>query len=213
MFTVARGRPVLAIAGLLLMVASVAIGYRIGQPHTVVQRIDIWLAPWDNDARGGSRTFPPFQGNGGGPSGGPIMTLKSRDIDMFFHPTAVRPGTVLEVGDTFSIAGAVGPTLAASVSTTVTKPSGRTVRLSGKANKVGYYYRPADDFIADEPGIYIVDLSVTFDGITSAGQVTQPFPRGDVLGTTNGRMAIPISASALASTRGVLIHAYTKWPT
>jgi len=69
-------------------------------------------------------------------------------------------------------------------------PSGRTVRLSGKANKVGYYYRPADDFIADEPGIYTVDLSVTFDGITSAGQVTQPFPRGDVLGTTNGRFYV-----------------------
>ncbi len=37
------------------MVASVAIGYRIGQPHTVVERIDMWLAPWDNDVHGGDQ--------------------------------------------------------------------------------------------------------------------------------------------------------------
>jgi cell division protein FtsI/penicillin-binding protein 2 len=37
------------------MIASVGIGYRIGQPHTVVQRINIWLAPWNNDARGGDQ--------------------------------------------------------------------------------------------------------------------------------------------------------------
>jgi len=55
MFSVARGRAGLALAGLVLMVASVAIGYRLGQPHTVVQRIDMWLAPWDNDVHGGDQ--------------------------------------------------------------------------------------------------------------------------------------------------------------
>src|SRR5437764_5766653 len=55
MCSVARGRPGLAIAGLVLMVGSVALGYRIGQPHTVVQRIDMWLAPWDNDVHGGDQ--------------------------------------------------------------------------------------------------------------------------------------------------------------
>jgi cell division protein FtsI/penicillin-binding protein 2/cell division protein FtsW (lipid II flippase) len=55
MFAVARGRPGLAIAGLVLMVAAVAVGYRMGQPHTVVQRIDMWLAPWDNDVHGGDQ--------------------------------------------------------------------------------------------------------------------------------------------------------------
>jgi cell division protein FtsI/penicillin-binding protein 2/cell division protein FtsW (lipid II flippase) len=55
MFSVARGRPSLAIAGIVLMVASVAIGYRIGQPNTVVQRINIWLSPWNNDVRGGDQ--------------------------------------------------------------------------------------------------------------------------------------------------------------
>ena len=47
--------PDLAIAGLVLMVASVAVGYRLGQPHTVVDRIDMWLAPWDNDVHGGDQ--------------------------------------------------------------------------------------------------------------------------------------------------------------
>jgi cell division protein FtsI/penicillin-binding protein 2/cell division protein FtsW (lipid II flippase) len=55
MFGVARGRPGLVLAGLVLLVASVAVGYRLGQPRTVVQRIDMWLAPWDNDVHGGDQ--------------------------------------------------------------------------------------------------------------------------------------------------------------
>src|SRR5206468_659785 len=55
MFAVARGRPGLALAGLVLMIASVAVGYRAGQPHTVVERIDMWLSPWDNDVHGGDQ--------------------------------------------------------------------------------------------------------------------------------------------------------------
>jgi cell division protein FtsW (lipid II flippase)/cell division protein FtsI/penicillin-binding protein 2 len=55
MFAAARGRPGLAVAGLVLMVASVAIGYRLGKPATVVDRINMWLAPWDNDVHGGDQ--------------------------------------------------------------------------------------------------------------------------------------------------------------
>jgi cell division protein FtsI/penicillin-binding protein 2/cell division protein FtsW (lipid II flippase) len=55
MFAVARGRPGLAFAGLALMIASVAIGYKTGQPQTVVKRIDMWLSPWNNDVRGGDQ--------------------------------------------------------------------------------------------------------------------------------------------------------------
>src|SRR5262249_46189872 len=55
MFAVAHGRAGLAIAGLVLMVTSVAAGYRLGQPHTVVDRIDMWLAPWDNNVHGGDQ--------------------------------------------------------------------------------------------------------------------------------------------------------------
>jgi hypothetical protein len=168
--------------------AVVIRGSAIGNPQYAVYGSLFTVIP-DSDTVG-SRTFPPFQGNGGGPTGGPIMRLKGRSIDMFFHPTAVRPGSVLEVGDTFAIAGAIGPTLAGLVSTTVTLPSGRVITSPGRGNKVGYYYHPENDFVVDEAGIYTVDVSVTFDGQTSAGQVTQPFPRGDVLGTANGRFYV-----------------------
>ena len=47
--------PALAVAALAVMVASVAVGYRMGQPHTVVDRIHMWLSPWDNDVRGGDQ--------------------------------------------------------------------------------------------------------------------------------------------------------------
>ncbi len=55
MFGTARGRPGLALAGLVLMALSITIGYRLGQPHNVVDRIHMWLSPWDNDVRGGDQ--------------------------------------------------------------------------------------------------------------------------------------------------------------
>ncbi len=55
MFSVARGRPALAMAAVALMLAAVTAGYRAGTPHTVVQRIDMWLSPWDNDVHGGDQ--------------------------------------------------------------------------------------------------------------------------------------------------------------
>ena len=58
------------------------------------------------------------------------MTLKGRDIDLFIHLTGVRPGSVLEVGDAFALAGAVGPPLSALVTYTVTKPYGQSVEFS-----------------------------------------------------------------------------------
>src|SRR5262249_14357520 len=136
---------------------------------------------------GDARVFPPFQGNGGGPSGGPIMTLKGRAIDLFIHLTGVRPCSVLEVGDVFTLSGAVGPSPPAVVSSTVIKPDGTKVDFNGRANRVGYYYQPKDNFLVDQPGIWTVDVKVVFDGVTSAGQVVQPFPSGDILGTSSGR--------------------------
>jgi hypothetical protein len=156
----------------------------------------------DNDSRGGTRVFPPFQGNGGGPSGGSLFTLKGKDIDAFIHLTAIRPGTVLEVGDMFSIAGALAPTLAGIVSVKITLPGGRIIQQAGRANRVGYYYHSENDFSVDEPGIYSVEVRVTFDGQISAGQLTAPFPSGDVLGSTNSRFSVyvvPRGTSLLAT--------------
>ena len=168
--------------------AAVLHGSALDQAHYAIHGSLFVLLP-ENDPDG-TRTFPPFQGNGGGPSGGPLFTLKGEEIDLFIHLTGVRPGSVLETGNTFALVGAIGPTLPAQVTYTVTAPDGTQRRFSGRANEIGYYYEPDDNFIADQPGRYTVGLQVTYDGSTSAGQVTEPFPQGDVLGTARGRFSV-----------------------
>lgn len=55
MFALARGRAGLAVLGIALLVGGVTIGYRLGQPKTVVDRISMWLGPWDNNIHGGNQ--------------------------------------------------------------------------------------------------------------------------------------------------------------
>ena len=168
--------------------AAVLHGSALDQAHYAIYgSLFVLLSDDDPD---GTRTFPPFQGNGGGPSGGPLFTLKGEEIDLFIHLTGVRPGSVLETGNTFALVGAVGPTLPVQVAYTVTAPDGSQRRFAGQANEIGYYYEPEDNFIVDQPGRYTVDLQVTYDGSTSAGQVTAPFPQGHVLGTVRGRFSV-----------------------
>jgi len=139
-----------------------------------------------NDAIGG-RVFPPFQGNTGDPSGGPIMTLKGKPIDLFFHPTATRAGTILQLGERASFAGQIGPTLPAKVNILITSPGGAAHTIQGQANKIGYFYDPSQDFIVNEPGVWKAKISVMFDGKIGTGtQVQPPYPSGDVLGSRNG---------------------------
>ena len=173
--------------------AAVLYGSALDQAHYAIYGSLFVLVP--DDDPDGTRTFPPFQGNGGGPSGGPLFTLKGEEIDLFIHLTGVRPGSVLETGNTFALVGAVGPTLPAEIAYTVTAPDGSKRTFRGQANEIGYYYEPEDNFIVDQPGRYTVDLRVTYDGRTSAGQVTEPFPQGDVLGTAHGRFAVYVVSS------------------
>jgi cell division protein FtsW (lipid II flippase)/cell division protein FtsI/penicillin-binding protein 2 len=55
MFWVARGRAGLAVLGIVLLVGGVIVGYHFGKPTTVVDRIDMWLSPWDNNVHGGNQ--------------------------------------------------------------------------------------------------------------------------------------------------------------
>jgi cell division protein FtsI/penicillin-binding protein 2/cell division protein FtsW (lipid II flippase) len=55
LYAIARRRAGLAIAGVLLVTAGVAAGYRLGTPATVAARISMWLSPWNNDVRGGDQ--------------------------------------------------------------------------------------------------------------------------------------------------------------
>ncbi|MBV9405592.1 MAG: FtsW/RodA/SpoVE family cell cycle protein, partial [Acidobacteriaceae bacterium] len=55
LFAVARGRSGLALLGVVLLVSGVMIGYHYGAPHTVVERVSMWLSPWDNNIKGGDQ--------------------------------------------------------------------------------------------------------------------------------------------------------------
>jgi cell division protein FtsI/penicillin-binding protein 2/cell division protein FtsW (lipid II flippase) len=88
MFTVARGKPGLAVAGIVLMVTAVTVGYRIGQPHTVVERIDMWLSPWDNNVHGGDQlahslwAFSTGGPTGSGPGWGDTAMIPAGNTDL-----------------------------------------------------------------------------------------------------------------------------------
>lgn len=141
------------------------------------------LLPHDDPL--GVRVTPPFQYAAGGLNGGPILTLLGREIDMLFLPRGVRPGDVLQTGDTVSLSGHVGPPLNSRVDVTITSPSGIAHTGSWHANKIGWLYDPAFDFAADETGRWTVDVLVTHDrpylptGLTPTSHNT-----GTVLGTS-----------------------------
>jgi hypothetical protein len=133
--------------------------------------------------------MPPFAGPGNGgwtTEGGPLLTLKGEDIDIFILPTGVRPGAVLEVGDSFRFAGHLMPTLDSQVEAVVTAPSGALHTVSGQANSIGYFYDGADDLVVTEPGLWSVDVNVWHDGQCSGGSTVPPYPSGDVLGSEHG---------------------------
>ena len=143
-----------------------------------------WVMTLDDDPMG-ARLMPPFQGAAGGPDGGPLFTTHGREIDMFFLPLGIRPGAVLEIGESFRMAGPIMPTLPSHVEYTVTAPNGTQIDFQGRANNVGYFYQPEDDFLLDQVGLWTVGLKVTHDGMTSAGPVEPPYPTGGPL-TTDG---------------------------
>jgi hypothetical protein len=133
----------------------------------------------------GARVTPPFQdATGASINGGPIMTLNGQDIDMLFLPKGVRPGDVLDVGDTISFSGHVGPPLDSRVTVTITSPTGVTHTRQWHANKVGWLYDPTFDLVASEPGPWTVDVAVLHDRpYTGNGVIPASHNTGTVLGT------------------------------
>ncbi len=176
----------------------------------------LWvMLPHGCDAFGCARITPPFQdATGASINGGPILALQGKDIDLFFLPKGVRPGDVLEVGDTVSFSGHVGPPLDSRVAVTITAPGGAVHSQTWHANKIGWLYDPTFDFAADRAGRWTVDVSVVHDRpYVGNGVVPTAHNTGTVLGTA-GRFefyVVPKGSSRLP----VLTPSsgFLDWPT
>src|SRR6185369_9887974 len=55
LYGVARGSVVVPVAGIALLGAGFGAGYLLGVPHTVRDRVSMWLSPWDNLVHGGDQ--------------------------------------------------------------------------------------------------------------------------------------------------------------
>lgn len=55
MFAVARDRAGLPLLGIAALIIGVTLGVHFGAPHTVVERVAMWLSPWNNDVHGGDQ--------------------------------------------------------------------------------------------------------------------------------------------------------------
>ena len=55
LYGMARSSALAPVAGLALVVAGFAVGYWLGVPHTVGERVHMWLSPWDNLVHGGDQ--------------------------------------------------------------------------------------------------------------------------------------------------------------
>jgi cell division protein FtsW (lipid II flippase) len=55
LYGMARGSVLVPAAGLALLAAGFASGYFIGVPHTVGERVAMWLSPWNNMVHGGDQ--------------------------------------------------------------------------------------------------------------------------------------------------------------
>lgn len=115
------------------------------------------------------------------------MSLQGKEIDMLFLPKSIRPGDVLEVGDTVAFSGHVGPPLDSRVEVTITSPTGVIRSKAWYANKIGWIYDPTFDFTANEAGRWTVDVSVMHDRpYIGNGVIPLSHNTGTVLGT-NGQ--------------------------
>jgi cell division protein FtsI/penicillin-binding protein 2/cell division protein FtsW (lipid II flippase) len=55
LYGVARGSALVPVAGMTLLGAGFVGGYVLGVPHTVRERVSMWLSPWDNMVHGGDQ--------------------------------------------------------------------------------------------------------------------------------------------------------------
>jgi cell division protein FtsI/penicillin-binding protein 2 len=98
LFAVARGRAGLAIIGVTTLIAGVIVGNHYGTPHTVVERVSMWLSPWNNDVRGGDQlahslwAFATGGALGSGPGWGDPSVIPAGHTDLVLSSLAEEWG-------------------------------------------------------------------------------------------------------------------------
>jgi hypothetical protein len=129
-----------------------------------------------SDAAAGVR--PPGRGLDGGGDGGPLLTFAGRSVDLFFWPTGVGPGDVLDPGSPLLLAGQIVPPLGADVTVTLTAPDGTIQTRRAAANRFGWLSPLVDPPVLDQIGVWIVSIAVSYSGRTSVGPLEAPLTGG-----------------------------------
>lgn len=129
-----------------------------------------------------ARVLPPHAGQAGGPSGGKLLSALADGSDMFFHPTGIRPAHILVRDEPIIVAGYVAPPSSAKVNVVLISPSGVRHTIDGRANAVGYFHLADSAVVADEVGVWTAQVSLVYDGMTSAGLTEPPLPHGGLIG-------------------------------
>ena len=116
----------------------------------------LWVMLPDND-RVGSRVVAPLSEN--------LLKAGGKDIKLFTVLTLTKPGTVLETGNTFGIAGQVGPTVQAKVRVEINGPGNYRQIWEEETNEIGQYYISTANRKLETPGIYTVSVAVSAGGV------------------------------------------------
>lgn len=131
-------------------------GAVVRAPGEKVARTGAYASLWVDVARDdpqGSRIDSPFR-----PGASPLFRVGGSEVRAAFDPTSVRPGSLLVEGDVADFGGYVLPLGPHRVFLNVTSPSGKVRSLSGAANPWGHLHEPAMSLVADEPGVWTVDV-------------------------------------------------------
>ena len=100
LYGVARGRFGLAVAGLALLCMGFCVGFWLGTPKTVVDRVQMFLSPWDNSVRGGDQlagslwAFASGGSFGAGPGLGEAADVPAVHTDLILSAVAEDGGFV-----------------------------------------------------------------------------------------------------------------------
>lgn len=125
-----------------------------------------------------ARVVPPFSG--------PLLTYDGLPVELFFVPGALAPGDLLETGQSFALAGQIVPPVPALAAGRLIAPDGSARTFAAQASAFGLLYDPALDFALDQPGIWTLELELSYAGATSVGMLDRTVT-GTTLGATDGR--------------------------